>query len=125
MELNEAKKTLASEVTALCHGSQNARDAEQTATETFEQRKSSEGLPTISVSESEFEDGIAVFRLFVKSGLATSNGEARRLIRGAGAKLNDETIADENVPITKSHADADGIIKLSAGKKRHAIVRIE
>ncbi|MEE2662399.1 MAG: tyrosine--tRNA ligase [Pseudomonadota bacterium] len=124
-EINEAKKTLASEVTALCHGLQNARDAEQTATETFEHRKSSEGLPTISVSESEFVDGIAAFRLFVKSGLATSNGEARRLIRGAGAKLNDEVISDENVLITKSQANADGIIKLSAGKKRHAIVRIE
>ena len=61
----------------------------------------------------------------MKSGLATSNGEARRLIRGAGAKLNDEVISDENVSITKSQANADGIIKLSAGKKRHVIVRIK
>ena len=124
-EINEAKKTLASEVTALCHGLQNAKDAAQTAAETFEQGQGSKGLPTISLSESELADGIAAFHLFVKSGLAKSNGEARRLIRGAGAKLNDETISDENASITKSHANADGIIKLSAGKKRHALLRIE
>ncbi|NBP73315.1 MAG: tyrosine--tRNA ligase, partial [Alphaproteobacteria bacterium] len=67
--------------------------------------------------------GIAAFALFARAGLANSNGEARRLIRGGGARLNDQKIADENDNVSASDADGDGVIKLSAGKKRHVLIR--
>ena len=123
-DINEAKKILANEATAMCHGADAAADAERTAAETFEQGQSAAGLPTVDIPAADFAGGIAAFALFARAGLAASNGEARRLIRGGGARVNDEKLGDENAQIAADRADADGVIKLSAGRKRHVLVRV-
>ena len=122
-ELNEAKKIRANEATQLCHGEAAANGAAETARRTFEQGQAAQGLPTIEIARAELEAGIAAFALMHMAGLSTSNGEARRLIKGGGARLNDEKITDENRQVTLSDVNEDGAIKLSAGKKRHALVR--
>ena len=122
-EINEAKKILAGEVTKLCHGEDAAKLAAKTAKDTFEGAGISADLPTIELTKSDLEVGIAAFELFRQAGLANSNGEARRLIKGNGAKLNDSVIADETQMITLADNNADGVIKLSAGKKRHILIR--
>ena len=122
-EINDAKKILATEATAMCHGRAAAEEAANTAAETFEQGQSAEGLPTVEIPAAELAEGIAAFALFARAGLANSNGEARRLIRGGGARLNDEKIGDENANVSAADADGDGVIKLSAGKKRHVLIR--
>lgn len=123
-EINDAKKVLANEATAMCHGADAAADAERTAAETFEQGQAASGLPTVGIPAAELADGIAAFALFARAGLANSNGEARRLIRGGGGRVNDEQLKDENAPVTSDQADAEGVIKLSAGKKRHVLVKL-
>ena len=121
-ELNEAKKVLATEATALAHGSAAAAEAAETARRTFEEGEPAEALPSISVPAAELADGIPAFRLFAEAGLAASNGEARRLIRGGGARVNDAPLDDEGRLI--SAADLrNGAIKLSAGRKQHRLVR--
>ena len=122
-EINEAKKILAGEVTKLCHGEDAAKLAAKTAEDTFEGAGISADLPTIELTKSDLEAGITAFELFRQAGLANSNGEARRLIKGNGAKLNDSVIADESQMITLADNNADGVIKLSAGKKRHILIR--
>jgi tyrosyl-tRNA synthetase len=122
-EINDAKKILATAATAMCHGADAAAAAERTAAETFERGQSAAGLPTIDIPAAELAEGIAAFALFARAGLATSNGDARRLIRGGGARVNDVPVTDENAPVTADQADGDGTIKLSAGKKRHVLVR--
>ena len=122
-EINEAKKILANEATAMCHGAHAAAAAEKTAAETFEKGQSAAGLPTVHISATELNDGIAAFALFALAGLAASKGEARRLIRGGGARVNGMQLKDENEPVGTALADAEGVIKLSAGKKRHVLVR--
>ena len=122
-EINEAKKILAGEVTKLCHGEDAAKLAAKTAEDTFEGAGISADLPTIELDKSDLEAGIVAFELFRQAGLANSNGEARRLIKGNGAKLNDSVIADETQMITLADNNADGVIKLSAGKKRHILIR--
>ncbi len=122
-EINEAKKVLALEATRLLHGETAANDAAETARKTFEQGGVGDDLPTIEMSAADFGAGVPVWSLFQKVGLADSNGEARRLIRGGGAKLNDQKIDDENQSINAGAA-VSGIIKLSAGKKRHAIIKL-
>jgi len=122
-ELNEAKKLLANEATALAHGRAAAAVAAETARKTFEEGALGEGLPTIDVAEAELTTGIAIFELFHRAGLATSNSEARRLIKGGGARVNDVRVADEKDLVTLDQTTGDGIIKLSAGRKRHALVR--
>ncbi|MGY0779860.1 tyrosine--tRNA ligase [Azospirillum argentinense] len=121
--INEAKKILAHEVTKLAHGEEAALEAAETARRTFEQGAAAEGLPTIDVPRAELEAGVAVVDLLVSAGLAASKGEARRLIKGAGAKMNDVAIPDEAAKATAADLNADGVIKLSAGKKRHALVK--
>jgi len=121
-ELNEVKKRLATEVTALCHGSEAAEEAAKTARQTFEEGGLGDALPGTDVAKADLDAGIAVFELFKTAGLAVSNGEARRLIKGGGGKLNDEKISDETQAITMGDVNADGVIKLSAGKKRHALI---
>ena len=121
-ELNEAKKILATEITRLCHGTDAAESAAETARKTFEQGALGDDLPTIDVPTTRLETGVPLFELFREAGLAASNGEARRLIKGGGARLNDEKIASETA--TAGSGDLkDGVLKLSAGKKRHALVR--
>jgi tyrosyl-tRNA synthetase len=122
-EINEAKKVLALEATRLLHGDAAASDAAETARKTFEQGGIGEDLPTVEISAAEFGAGIPAWSLFQKAGLAESNSEARRLVRGGGAKLNDAKVEDENLNVQASAA-VGGVIKLSAGKKRHAIVKV-
>ena len=97
--------------------------AAKTATETFEQGTASAGLPTVEIPASELAAGMPAYAIFARPGLAASNGEARRLIRGGGGRLNDVALTDENAVVTAADATADGAIKLSAGKKRHVLVR--
>jgi tyrosyl-tRNA synthetase len=121
-EINDAKKILALEATTLLHGKAAAEDAAETARKTFEQGGIGDDLPTIDVPAAELKEGIAAWNLFHRAGLAASGGEARRLVRGGGAKVNDQKCEDENAKITDA-ALVEGIIKLSAGKKRHALVK--
>jgi tyrosyl-tRNA synthetase len=123
-EINEAKKILADEATALAHGRDAARAAAETARRTFEEGKIGDDLPSIEVARADLEAGIAVFQLLARSGLSASNGEARRLIKGGGARLNDAVVRDELATVSLSDLDANDIIKLSAGRKRHALVRL-
>ncbi|MBM3502711.1 MAG: tyrosine--tRNA ligase [Alphaproteobacteria bacterium] len=123
-ELNEAKKVLANEATRLCHGVTAAERAAETARRTFEQRTIGGDLPTLAVERADLERGLPAFELFLKSGLASSGGEARRLIRNGGARLNGRAVTDEKLSITVADIDAEGTIQLSAGKKRHALVRV-
>jgi len=118
-ELNEAKKILATEVTRLAHGDQTAEQAAETARQTFEQGALAETLPTI---ELDLAAGIPVVQLLVRAGLAESNGEARRLIKGGGARINDEPVADEGRLVGPADL-RDGVLKLSSGRKRHMLVR--
>ncbi|MFQ5785025.1 MAG: tyrosine--tRNA ligase [Alphaproteobacteria bacterium] len=122
-EINEAKKTLAGTATALCHGAEAARQAAETARHTFEDGAYGESLPVVAVSRDELEHGLAAFELFRRSGLCATGGEARRLIKGGGGRLNDARIVEETQSITLSDVNAEGVIKLSAGRKRHALVR--
>ena len=122
-EINEAKKVLAGEATTLCHGAAAAAAAAKTARKTFEQGVIADDLPTITIDRGELEAGIVVFELIRRASLAASNGEARRLIKGGGARVNDTVIGDETARVTMADVNADGVIKLSAGKKRHSLVR--
>ena len=121
--INEAKKILATEATAMCHGRAAAEDAAETARKTFEQGKAGAALPTIEIPLGELETGIPAFELLRRSGLASSGGDARRLIKGGGGRVNDVAIAEDVQPVTVADIGPDGTIKLSAGKKRHALVR--
>ncbi len=122
-EINEAKKTLATEATALMHGRQKAEAAAETARQTFEQGASAEGLPTVEIAAAELAAGIGVLTAFVQAGLVKSNGEARRQIQGGGLKINDQAVTDDKAQISKSDVGADGAIKLSLGKKKHVLLK--
>ena len=122
-ELNDAKKALADAATVLCHGADASRLAAETARRTFEQGESAEGLPEITVPRAELEAGIPAFALFRQAGLADTGGAARRLIRGGGARLNDTPVASEDRLIGLSDLGGQDAIKLSAGRKRHVLVR--
>lgn len=124
-EINEAKKILATAVTTICHSKEAAEQAQKAAQETFEQGKVAQtGLPEVTLPLTELNDAIPAFRIFALSGLAASNAEARRLIRGGGAKINDQKIEDEGQPITASDLHNDSI-KLSSGRKNHILVKFE
>jgi tyrosyl-tRNA synthetase len=123
VELNDAKKILASAATALAHGQDAASKAEDTARQTFEQGAAAEGLPTIEIPRNELDDGIGLLAAYVRAGLAQSNGEARRHIKGGGARVNDKPAADEKAVLTGADLTGDGVIKLSIGKKRHVLIR--
>jgi tyrosyl-tRNA synthetase len=124
-EINEAKIILANEATALCHGAPAARNAAETARRTFVEGGLGQDLPVLEVERAELAGGIAAYDLLRRSGLAASNGEARRLIKGGGARLNDAVIEDENRKVTAADLDAGGAMKLSFGRKKHAIVRVK
>ena len=123
-EINEAKKILATEATALCHGHQAAEVAARTASDVFEQGGSGADLPQTAVPRDLLERGVAAVELFSRTGLAASNSEARRLIRGGGARINDTTVDDETRIIRLADLGPGGVLKLSAGRKRHALVRV-
>ena len=122
-EINEVKKILAFEVTKLCHGEQAAKEAQETAIKTFELGDISQNLPTLELSIDEIEKGLAVYSALSQLKLCNSNGEGKRLIKGKGIKINDQTIEDENYLLTKSDIN-DYTIKISAGKKKHALLKI-
>jgi tyrosyl-tRNA synthetase len=122
-EVNEAKKVLATEATALLHGRGAAEQAAQTARRTFEEGALAVALPTVEIAHADFEPGLGVLTAFVKSGLVASNGEARRQIKGGGLKVNDVTVADEKMSLTPRELTPEGVIKLSLGKKRHVLLK--
>jgi tyrosyl-tRNA synthetase len=113
-EINEAKKVLAFEATKLCHGEDEAKNAEETARQTFEQGMSAQGLPTVEVTDTQMN----VLDLFLATQLVSSKGEARRLIKGGGAKIDDVAVTDDTMTCT-----IDGTVKVSAGKKKHVLVK--
>ena len=122
-EINAAKIALATAATTLCHGAAAAEEAVETARRTFAEGAAGDGLPTVDVAAADLAAGVPAFELFRRAGLAATNSEARRLIRGGGGRLNNVAINDEARPITADDLDAAGVLKLSAGKKRHALVR--
>ena len=123
-EINEAKKILAFEATKMCHGEQSATEAQETAQKVFEQGSVGDDLPSIDVEKSTLEGGMAFVDLFVATGLADSKGEVKRLIKGGGAKVNDNSVGDLELVLTTKDLTDEGYIKLSSGKKRHALVKV-
>ena len=122
-EVNEAKKILAFEATRMLHGEEAAGRAAETARQVFEQGVAGGELPTIARPRAELEAGIPLHRLVAEAGLAKSNSEARRLAEQGGIRLNDAPVSDPNRLVGLGDVGADGAIKLSAGRKRHALVR--
>jgi tyrosyl-tRNA synthetase len=122
-ELNEAKKTLATEATALVHGRDAADRAAETARTTFEQGAIASSLPTIEVPRADLKAGIGVLNASLLAGFVQSTGEARRQIKGGGLKVNDEPVADDRRMLTPGDLTPEGVIKLSLGKKRHVLIR--
>ncbi|MGM0422195.1 MAG: tyrosine--tRNA ligase [Pseudomonadota bacterium] len=123
-EINDAKKVLADEATKIIHGPEAAAAAHETAQKTFEEGAAGADLPVIEIPREAMSAGVPAFTLFKDAGLAASNGEARRLIKGGGAKVNDEKVSAEDQMITLKDFAANDTMKLSAGKKRHALVKI-
>ena len=147
-EINEAKAILATEATALCHGREEAEGAAKTARHTFggsagrparavdlpieraelggvqAEATMTGGLPTIEIPRSRLDEGVLVCELLREAGLAKSNSEGRRLIRGGGARVNDERFGNETGTVGPEDLTTTGTIKLSAGRKRHALVRV-
>jgi tyrosyl-tRNA synthetase len=122
-EINEAKKILATEATAIVHGRKAAEEASETARTTFEEGRVAENLPSVEVPASELDAGIGLLSLMVRAGLAGSNGEARRHVQGGAVRINDEAISDERKVVGSGEITAEGIIKLSLGKKKHILIR--
>jgi len=122
-EINEAKKALADSATALLHGADAARVASETARQTFEEGAIAENLPAAMVPRSVLESGLGVLEAYVLSHLVTSKGEARRQIKSGGLRVNDSVVVDENMMLTPENLTAEGVIKLSFGKKRHILLK--
>ena len=122
-EVNEAKKILAFEATKLCRGETAAQEAAETARRTFEEGAVDSQLPTLEVPNERLQAGIPLYLLLAEAGLCASNGEARRLIKGGGARVNDEKIEDETASVTSSRLLSEGVVKISAGRKKHALIR--
>ena len=122
-EINDAKKVLATEATALLHGRDAAEQAARTAEQTFEQGTLSEGLPTVEIARSDLDKGVGVLAVFVSAGLTKSNGESRRQIKGGGLRINDVVVADDKASVRPDDLTEDGVIKLSLGKKRHVLLK--
>ncbi len=122
-ELNDAKKILATEATALVHGRESADRAAETARTTFEQGQIASNLPSLEVARADLESGLGVLNASVLAGFVKSTGEARRQIKGGGIKVNDVAVSDAQQMLTPADLTDDGVIKLSLGKKRHALIR--
>jgi tyrosyl-tRNA synthetase len=122
-EINEAKKVLATEATALVHGRAAAEAAAETARKTFEEGAIAGDLPTLEIPRGELEAGASVLGLFVKAGLAASNGEARRQIKAGGLRVNDTQVTDDKLVLTAQSLTPEGVIKLSMGRKRHVLLK--
>ena len=122
-EINEAKKILATEITTLAHGKAAAELAAETARRTFEEGVKAEALPTVDLPRARLAAGIAAFELLHEAGLAESRNEARKLIKGGGGRLNDRPIDADTATVGERDLDSSGTLKLSAGRKRHVLVR--
>ncbi|WP_026607424.1 tyrosine--tRNA ligase [Methylocapsa acidiphila] len=122
-EINEAKKVLATEATAMVHGREAALRASEAARKTFEEGALAESLPAIEIARGEVEAGLGVLTAFVKAGLVASTGEARRQIKGGGLKINDRTVEDERAVVGLGDA-TDDVVKLSLGRKRHVLLKL-
>jgi tyrosyl-tRNA synthetase len=122
-ELNEAKKVLATEATAMVHGREAANQAAETARRTFEEGGLAETLPTIEIPLAELEQGLGVLTAHVRAELVGSTSEARRQVKGGGLKVNDVTVTDEKMMLTPRDLTPEGVIKLSLGRKRHVLVK--
>ena len=122
-DINEAKKILATEATALVHGRAAAEEAAATAHATFEEGKLAATLPTVEIPGGDLTRGLRVLDAAVRAGLVTSNGEARRLIRAGGLKVNDNTVGEESLLLTPENLTAERVIKLSLGRKRHVLLK--
>ena len=122
-DINEAKKALATEVTALLHGREAAEAAAETARQAFEEGASAEGLPTVEVSKQELKKGIGILNASTLAGLVASTSDARRQIKGGALRVNGVAATDERATITLKDLNVDGVIKLSLGKKRHVLLR--
>ncbi|MFO0991963.1 MAG: tyrosine--tRNA ligase [Hyphomicrobiales bacterium] len=119
-EINEAKKILASEATALLHGREAAEAAAETSRRTFETGEIAGGLPTISI---DLDKGTGLLAAAVLAGFAGSNGEARRHVQGGAIRINDTPVSDDRLTLTRQMLNADGVIKLSMGKKKHVLLK--
>jgi len=124
-EINEAKKILATEITAMLHGREAAMAAQETARQTFEEGKAGDDLPTLAVEPESLKDGIGLLSLIVRAGLASSNAAARRHVQGNAIRLNDVLVQDDKRLVTEADRDNNGIIKLSFGKKKHVLVKVD
>ena len=123
-EINEAKKVLANEATALVHGRAAADQAGDTSRKTFEEGAFAGALPTVEISRAELNKGIGVLTAFAeKASLVTSNGEARRQIKAGGLKINDVTVSDEKMMLSAKDLSPEGVIKLSLGRKKHVLIK--
>ncbi len=121
-EINDAKKVLANEVTAMLHGRAAAEASAETARKTFEEGALADSLPTIEVPAASLSDGVGLLSLLVSAGLAGSNGEARRHIKGGAVRVNDAQVTDERLTVG-TDALVQGVVKLSVGRKKHVLVR--
>ena len=122
-ELNEAKKILASEITKLCHGLNASESAASTAQKIFEEGLLGADLPTILIDTKQLEQGLWIIEALKQAEFIKSNGEGRRLINNGGVRLNDVVVVDPDQKILISDANSDAVIKLSSGKKRHALLK--
>ena len=122
-EINEVKKILATEITAMLHGRDAAEQAAETARKTFEEGALADNLPTVEVPTAELEAGMGLLALVVKAGLAASNGEARRHVQGGAVKINDKAMTDDRATIGTAEVSDAGVIKVSLGKKKHILIR--
>ncbi|WP_426236294.1 tyrosine--tRNA ligase [Pararhizobium sp. DWP1-1-3] len=122
-EINEVKKILATEVTATLHGREAAEEAAETARKTFEEGALAANLPSIDVPTAELQAGVGVLALFVRAGLAESNGKVRQFLKDGAVRVNDKAVSDDRQVIGTGDVTADGVIKLSLGKKKHILVR--
>ncbi|GGB59369.1 tyrosine--tRNA ligase [Henriciella pelagia] len=122
-EINTAKIALANATTTLLHGERAAKEAERAASAVFGGGSVDEALPTTDVPLADIQAGLLTAAAFTAAGLTQSNGDARRLIKQGAAKVNDATVSDQNAVLTGADISNDGVIKLSAGKKRHALIK--
>ena len=123
-EINDAKKILATEATALLHGRQAAEEAAETSRKTFEEGATGDALPSVEIGRAELEQGIGLLTAFVRAGLASSNGEVRRQVKGGAIRVNDQVVNDERLALSLDHLGNDDAIKLSVGRKRHALLKV-
>jgi tyrosyl-tRNA synthetase len=122
-DLNEAKKILATEATALLHGRAAAEQAAETARRTFEEGALAETLPTVEIPSGKFEPALSVLDAALHVGLVLSKSEARRQIKGGGLRVNDVAVADDKMVLTPRDLTPEGVVKLSLGRKRHVLLR--